>query len=133
MAQQRQSVSVLFFKSHRDSDSLLPLLNPRVDVSKHLLERREVMNLVSKALVPRGPKLPRPIDPPQARLRSIPRPVQGVAQALDAPDGSYDIVVSSLVVNHLSDTLRPPALREMVRVLRLGYRVLIADFRPPTS
>jgi ubiquinone/menaquinone biosynthesis C-methylase UbiE len=42
-------------------------------------------------------------------------------------------VVSSLVVNHLSDTLRPPALREMVRVLRLGYRVLIADFRPPTS
>jgi hypothetical protein len=33
---------------------------------------------------------------------------EGVAQALDAPDGSYDIVVSSLVVNHLPDTLRPP-------------------------
>ncbi len=30
-----------------------------------------------------------------------------VAQALDAPDGSYDVVVSSLVVNHLPDTLRP--------------------------
>jgi len=58
---------------------------------------------------------------------------EGVAQALDAPDGSYDVVVSSLVVNHQPDTLRPPALREMVRVLRLGYRVLIADFRPPTS
>jgi len=45
---------------------------------------------------------------------------EGIAQALDAPDRSYDVVVSSLVVHHLPETLRPPALREMVRVLRPG-------------
>ena len=45
---------------------------------------------------------------------------EGIAQALDAPDGSYDVVVSSLVVHHLPDTLRPPALREMVHVLPPG-------------
>ena len=32
---------------------------------------------------------------------------EGIAQPLDAPDGSYDVVVSSLVVHHLPDTLRP--------------------------
>jgi len=58
---------------------------------------------------------------------------EGIAQALDAPDGSYDVVVSSLVVHHLPDTLRPPALREMVHVLRPGGQVLVADSRPPTS
>jgi len=42
----------------------------------------------------------------------------GIAQALDAPDGSYDVVVSSLVVHDPPETLRPPALPEMVRVLR---------------
>jgi SAM-dependent methyltransferase len=53
---------------------------------------------------------------------------EGIAQAPDAPDGSYDVAVSSLVVHHLRATLRPPALREMVHVLRPGDRVLIADF-----
>jgi ubiquinone/menaquinone biosynthesis C-methylase UbiE len=58
---------------------------------------------------------------------------EGIGEALDAPDGSYDVVVSSLMIHHLSETLRPQAIREMLRVLRPGGRVLIADFRPPTS
>jgi ubiquinone/menaquinone biosynthesis C-methylase UbiE len=57
----------------------------------------------------------------------------GIAEALDAPDGSYDVVVSSLMIHHLPEALRPKALSEMFRVLRPGGSVLIAEFRPPSS
>jgi SAM-dependent methyltransferase len=57
----------------------------------------------------------------------------GIAEALDAPDGSYDVVVSSLTIHHLPESLRPQAIREMFRVLVPGGSVLIAEFRPPTS
>lgn len=58
---------------------------------------------------------------------------EGVAEALDAPDGAYDVVVTSLMIHHLPETLRPQAIGEMFRVLRPGGRILVADFRPPTS
>jgi ubiquinone/menaquinone biosynthesis C-methylase UbiE len=58
----------------------------------------------------------------------------GVAEALDdAPDASYDVVVSSLMIHHLPDELRPQAISEMFRVLRPGGSVLVAEFRPPAS
>jgi ubiquinone/menaquinone biosynthesis C-methylase UbiE len=57
----------------------------------------------------------------------------GTAEALDATDGAYDIVVSSLMIHHLPETVRPRAIREMFRVLRPGGSVLIAEFRPPAS
>jgi ubiquinone/menaquinone biosynthesis C-methylase UbiE len=57
----------------------------------------------------------------------------GLAEALDAPDGSYDVVVSSLTIHHLPEWLRPQVIREMFRVLRPGGSVLIAEFRPPAS
>jgi ubiquinone/menaquinone biosynthesis C-methylase UbiE len=57
----------------------------------------------------------------------------GIAEALDAPDGTYDVVVSSLMIHHLPETLRPQAIAEMYRVLRPGGSVLIAEFRPPAS
>jgi ubiquinone/menaquinone biosynthesis C-methylase UbiE len=57
----------------------------------------------------------------------------GVAQALDAPDGSFDVVVSSLTIHHLPEALRPRAIAEMSRVLRPGGSVLIADSRPPAT
>jgi ubiquinone/menaquinone biosynthesis C-methylase UbiE len=57
----------------------------------------------------------------------------GIAEALEAPDGSYDVVVSSLMIHHLPEPLRPRAIGEMLRVLRPGGSVLIADSRPPAT
>jgi ubiquinone/menaquinone biosynthesis C-methylase UbiE len=57
----------------------------------------------------------------------------GIAEALDAPDDAYDVVVSSLMLHHLPEALRPQAIGEMFRVLRPGGSVLVAEFRPPTG
>lgn len=58
---------------------------------------------------------------------------EGRAEALDAPDGSFDVLVTSLMIHHLPEEQRSRAVEEMFRVLRPGGRVLVADFRPPTN
>ncbi|MFE0516213.1 class I SAM-dependent methyltransferase [Streptomyces sp. NPDC058964] len=58
---------------------------------------------------------------------------EGVAESLDLPDGAFDAVVTSLMLHHLPEELRPAALREMHRVLRPGGRLLVVEFRPPKS
>jgi ubiquinone/menaquinone biosynthesis C-methylase UbiE len=58
---------------------------------------------------------------------------EGIAQDLEAPDESYDVVVTGLMLHHLPETERSQAVAEMRRVLRPGGRLLIAEFRPPTS
>ncbi|MEV4566189.1 class I SAM-dependent methyltransferase [Nonomuraea sp. NPDC049419] len=55
----------------------------------------------------------------------------GEGQRLPYPDGSFDLVVSSLAIHHMPSEARPEALRQMFRVLRPGGRLLIAEFRPP--
>jgi ubiquinone/menaquinone biosynthesis C-methylase UbiE len=55
----------------------------------------------------------------------------GKGESLDAADGSFDVVVSSLAVHHIPEEARAAAFAEMHRVLRPGGRVLVADFRPP--
>ncbi|MEV4560523.1 methyltransferase domain-containing protein [Kitasatospora sp. NPDC049285] len=57
----------------------------------------------------------------------------GVAERLPAADGSCDLVVSALMLHHLPEPDRAIAVAEMHRVLRPGGRLLLADFRPPTS
>jgi hypothetical protein len=53
------------------------------------------------------------------------------AESLPFPDDSFDVVVSSLVMHHLAEDGRLPAVREMRRVLRPGGTVLLAEFAIP--
>jgi ubiquinone/menaquinone biosynthesis C-methylase UbiE len=57
----------------------------------------------------------------------------GEGQDLPFPDGSFDLVTSSLAVHHMPIAARPVALGEMFRVLRPGGRLLVAEFRPPNN
>jgi ubiquinone/menaquinone biosynthesis C-methylase UbiE len=55
----------------------------------------------------------------------------GVAQDLSAfPDGSFDVVVSTLSIHHVPARRRQDAFAEMYRVTRPGGRLLVADFDP---
>ncbi len=56
--------------------------------------------------------------------------VLGVAQDLPWPDGSFDVVASTLATHHIPDAARQDAFGEMYRVLRPGGALLVADFRP---
>ena len=67
-------------------------------------------------------------DPPENRGGRRPSFLVGDAAALAFPDGSFDLVVSTLSMHHWAD---PAAgLAEIGRVLRPGGRALIWDFRP---
>jgi len=53
---------------------------------------------------------------------------QGFSDRLPYPDQSFDRVVSSLFLHHLTPTQKRVTLREVVRVLRPGGEVHIADW-----
>jgi ubiquinone/menaquinone biosynthesis C-methylase UbiE len=95
--------------------------------------------LMAQAVTPVGTS--HGVDPSAAaigRARAINRLTnctfsEGVAQSLDATDASYDVVVSSLMIHHLPEPVRPEAVGEMFRVLAPGGKLLIAEFRPPVN
>ena len=49
------------------------------------------------------------------------------AQALPFPDGSFDVVLCTLMMHHLPENGRKQAVAEMRRVLRPGGRLLVVD------
>jgi ubiquinone/menaquinone biosynthesis C-methylase UbiE len=57
----------------------------------------------------------------------------GLASALPYANGSFDRVLSSLFFHHLSLESKKEGIREILRVLRLGGEVHIADWGKPTS
>jgi ubiquinone/menaquinone biosynthesis C-methylase UbiE len=58
----------------------------------------------------------------------------GVIESLPFPDGTFDVVTSSLMMHHLPEHVQVSGLAEIRRVLKSGGRLLIADMmRPDTS
>lgn len=55
----------------------------------------------------------------------------GMAYSLPYSDGTFDKVVSSLVIHHLTSADKRRAFQEVLRVLRPGGSLHIVDFGPP--
>jgi ubiquinone/menaquinone biosynthesis C-methylase UbiE len=52
----------------------------------------------------------------------------GVVEQLAFPDQMFDVVLSTLMMHHLSVSLKAQGLEEIARVLKPGGRLVIADF-----
>lgn len=56
----------------------------------------------------------------------------GLVESIQFPDGTFDVVMNSLMFHHLPSTeLKRSALAEMYRTLKPGGRLLVIDFEPP--
>jgi ubiquinone/menaquinone biosynthesis C-methylase UbiE len=58
---------------------------------------------------------------------------QGYAGHAPFPDCSFDQIVSSLVIHHLSSEQKREAFRDALRLLRLGGALHVLDFGPPRT
>jgi len=67
----------------------------------------------------------------KAARRHVPIAFQiGVIEQLPFPDQRFDVVLSTLMMHHLPASLKRQGLAEIARVLKVGGRLVIADFKP---
>ncbi len=57
----------------------------------------------------------------------------GLIEQWAFPDATFDVVISRLAMHHLPDDLKRRGVAEILRVLKPGGHLLIADFNPPTN
>jgi ubiquinone/menaquinone biosynthesis C-methylase UbiE len=57
----------------------------------------------------------------------------GLIEKLAFQDATFDVVISRLAIHHLPDDLKRIGFAEILRVLKPGGLLLIADFTPPTN
>ena len=57
----------------------------------------------------------------------------GLIEQLAFPETIFDVVISRLAIHHLPNDLKPKGFAEILRVLKPGGHLLIADFRPPAN
>jgi SAM-dependent methyltransferase len=58
---------------------------------------------------------------------------EGMAYELPYPDGSFDRVLSSLMLHHLTTDDKRRTFHEVLRVLRAGGEMHVVDFGPPRT
>ena len=77
------------------------------------------------------------VAPPESQPRRAGDEIDfrvGVIESLPFRDETFDAVTSSLMMHHLPEHVRAKGLAEILRVLKPGGRLLIADMmRPNTS
>ncbi len=68
-----------------------------------------------------------------ARAGSNVRFEAAVVEVLPFGSGEFDVVLSSLMIHHLPQRIRPSAFAEVHRVLKPDGRFLAVDFKPPSG